>query len=470
LHYTQEEDCRVAVDTDVQAKIEERTPTSRELDRSGHEVLTALAVGTLAVPYPIYIRESKGSRVWDVDGNEYIDLSMGFGPHILGHAPDVVVQAVKDAAERGLQWALHNPYQEPFARLIVDASPCAEKVVFCNSGTEATMHAMRAARAFSGKTTVAVFDGCYHGAQDYALVSVDSESPLDRPTFLPWGDGVPAETLSTMTMLPFWRDAAFDLIREKKNELALVMVEPVQGAYPGTGQGEWLRELADVCKECGVLLLFDEMITGFRLAYGGAQEYFQVVPDLVTYGKAVGGGMNIGCIAGRADVMEVFSHQWSPEFTAEGTRKPSVWSAGTFSGNPISMEAGRAQLTYLRDHPEVYEYLSTQSTRLADEINAFCAAEDIPAVVMQAESIMFIRIQRGEIRTARDDQGGQKLPGPLKHVDDRFFTYLVNRGIIIPGVHQFHVSAAHTPEDVDFVIDAFKQSFLDVKAEGLLAD
>ena len=140
---------------DVRAELEMKTPGSKEAHERGSEVLGQLVTGTLSIPHPIYIREAKGSRVTDVDGNEYIDLTMGFGPHLLGHAPDIVVDAVKEAAERGLQYALHNPYQEPLARLLVEASPCAEKVVFCNSGTEATMYAIRAARAFTGKNKIA---------------------------------------------------------------------------------------------------------------------------------------------------------------------------------------------------------------------------------------------------------------------------------------------------------------------------
>ena len=457
----------MAATADIQAELEARTPTSRELDQSGREVLTTMAVGTLRLPYPIYIRESKGSRVIDVDGNEYIDLSLGFGPELLGHAPDIVVDAVRDAAGRGMHWALHNPYQEPVARLIVEACPCAEKVVFCNSGTESTMHAIRGARAYSGKTKIAIFDGCYHGAHDYVLATVDQDSPLDAPTFHSWGEGVPAETLSTVMMLPFARETAFDLIREHKDELAVVVVEPVQGAYPGLGHGDWLRELCAVCRDCKVLLHFDEVITGFRLAYGGAQEYFGVVPDLATYGKAMGGGMNIGAIAGRAEVMDVFGHQWEPEFNEDGSRRPNAWSAGTFSGNPVSMAASKAVLTYLRDHPEAYTYLSRESNRLAHEVNSFCDEERIPAQVLVAESIMFLRIQEGKVKTARDDEGAEKLAS-MKEADDRFFTHLLHRGVVIPGVHQFHISTAHTPKDVDAVIEAFQESFLAVRGEGLL--
>ena len=450
---------------DVRAELEMKTPGSKEAHERGSEVLGQLVTGTLSIPHPIYIREAKGSRVTDVDGNEYIDLTMGFGPHLLGHAPDIVVDAVKEAAERGLQYALHNPYQEPLARLLVEASPCAEKVVFCNSGTEATMYAIRAARAFTGKNKIAMFDGAYHGAHDYALVRAAKESPRDAPTSNPEGDGIPEEVLQTVMMLPFRSETAFDLIRQHKDELALVMIEPVQSSNPRLNHVEWMRQLREVCRDSGVLFMLDEVITGFRLAYGGAQEFFEIVPDIATYGKVLGGGMPMGAVAGRDDIMEVFSRGAAdPEsYASSEDRPPGILTAGTFNGNPVAMAAGYAAVSYLRDHPEVYKYLAEQSNRIADELNDFCQTEEIPAQVLNGLSIFYLRIQKGgPIESSRD------IDGSMKEADDAFFMHLLNNGVIVPGVHQFHISTAHTPEDIDTVIDAFKKSFLAVRAEGLL--
>ena len=451
--------------SNVRAEIEAKTPGSRRAHESGSEVLAQMVTGTLAVPYPIYIRDSKGSRVTDVDGNEYIDLTLGFGPHVLGHAPDVVVDAVKKAADGGLQWALHSPYQEPLARLLVEASPCAEKVVFCNTGTEATMYAIRAARAYTGRSKIAVFDGSYHGAHDYVLVRAADESPREAPSFNPVGDGIPSETLESVMMLPYRSRAAFDMIRSHKDELALVLLEPVQSSNPRLDHIDWVRELREVCRDAGVLFMFDEVITGFRLAFGGAQEFFDVTPDLATYGKVLGGGMPMGAIAGRDDIMEVFSQgAVSPEVYAAGSeRPPGIFNAGTFTGNPVSMAAGHAAVTHLKEHPEIYRHLAEQSARLADELNRFCQAEEIPAQVLSALSMFFLRIQRGDpIESSRD------IDGSMKEADDSFFMHLLNNGVIVPGVHQFHLSAAHSAEDVDRVIEAFKQSFREVRAEGLL--
>ena len=446
----------------VLAELEARTPGSREMHEKSVRVLAQEVVSTVQMPYPVYIREAKGSRMTDVDGNEYIDLAMGFGPHVLGHAPDVVVDALREAIGRGVQWGLHNPYQEPLASLMVDAIPCADKVVFCNTGTEASIYAIRAARAFSGKKKIALFEGAYHGTHDYVMVKADPRSPKHAPTFYPMGDGIPEEAQENTIMLPYRSDAAFGMIRKHKDELALVMIEPVQGSNPRLDIGDFLKQIAEVCRESGVLFLMDEVITGFRLAYGGGQEFFDAVPDLAMFGKVSGGGMPMGAVAGRADVMEVFSRQFDI-YNDQGTREPSIAAGGTFAGNPTTMAAGLAAMSYLKDHKEIYRYLAEQGTRLGDEVNRFCAAEEMPAQMSSALSMFYVRVQPGgPIQTARD------IDVSMKSVDDMFALHLMNHGVILPPYHLGYISAAHTPEDVDQVIDAMKQSFLDTRADGLL--
>jgi glutamate-1-semialdehyde 2,1-aminomutase len=283
----------------LQRRLAEKAPTSALQHAAARELIPAVAPGVLNFGHPIYVRSAKGARVVDVDGNEYIDLTMGFGPHLLGHAPDVAIAALLESAARGFQFALHHPYQLPLARLISDAAPSNEMVLFCDSGTLATMHAIRAARAFTGKSKIAVFEGGYHGVHDYVLVRETPDSSVDAPEFVPKSAGVPQETLSTVTMLPYWNDVALGMIRSMRDELAVVLVEPVQGPNPQTAQGPWLRALREVCTESGVLLMFDEVVTGFRLGFGGGQQMFGVSADLVTYGKVIGGGLPIGAIAGR---------------------------------------------------------------------------------------------------------------------------------------------------------------------------
>ena len=447
---------------DIRQELETLTPGSLRMHELSSEVLAQEVVDTITMEHPIYIREAKGSRVTDVDGNEYIDLTMGFGPHVLGHAPDVVIDAVREAVDRGVQWGLHNPYQEPLARIMVEAVPCADKVMFCNSGTEASMYAIRAARAYSGKSKIAMFEGGFHGAHDYVLAKVEPGSPSTAPEFYPMGDGIPTETQANVIMLPYMHDAAFDLIREHKDELALVLVEPVQGSNPRLDQGAFLKQIREVCRDSGVLFLFDEVITGFRMAYGGAQEFFDVVPDMAIFGKAPGGGMPFGAVTGRADVMQVFTRQFDI-YRDDQTGGASVFTAGTFSGNPLTMAAGKAQLTYLKEHPEVYRHLAEQGTRLADEVNKFAVAEELPAHVANALSMIYMRVQPGgPIRTGRD------IDRSMREADDALTLYLLKNGVILPSIHLGFVSAAHSEQDVDQVIDAMKSSLLEVKNQGLV--
>ena len=450
------------------SRLAERHAGSARLAQSASTVLAMTAAETLALAAPLYVREARGSRIIDVDGNEYVDMIMGFGPHLLGHASDAVVDAVRKAALSGVQFGLPHRGQEPLARLIVDAVPCADKVLFATTGTEATMFAIRGLRAYTGRKKIAVFEGGYHGAHDYVLTAVDMDSPKDEPTFSSRKFGIPAETQSTVLMLPYWNDAAFDLIRKWRHDLACVVIEPVQGGNAQSGHIEWMGGLRQVCTEVDVPLLFDEIITGFRMGLGGAQATFDVIPDLATYGKVLGGGLPIGAVAGRADIMDTFSKH------VPGTYPLSkeAFATGTFNSNPLTMAAGYAATSYLRDHPAVYQHLHDQSDRLASTVNAFCDAEGIPAHINHNESILLIYFgYERNGRTARDVRRGQSEPGPngqpLSVATQAFLAYLLEAGVIALALHHIHLSAAHTAEDVDFIIEAMKSSLLKVRADGL---
>ncbi len=446
----------------IHEELEARTPGSAEVGRESGQVLAQQIVDTVVMGHPVYIREARGSRVIDVDGNEYVDLAMGWGPHVLGHAPEVVVEAVREAAPRGVQWGWPNPYQEPLARLITEAMPCAERVVFCNSGTEASMYAMRAARAHTGRSKVAMFEGGFNGAHDAVLAKAVPESPADSPEFYAMGQGIPAEAQSNLVMLPYLSEAALRMVRERADELAMVIIEPVQGSNPRVDQGGFLADLREACTEAGVLLCFDEVITGFRLAYGGAQEYFGVVPDLAITGKVPGGGMPLGVIAGRAGVMEVFARQFDI-YRDDRSGGPSIFTAGTFSGNPVSMSAGEAVLRHLREHPEIYPYMEGQVERLAREVNEHCMREELPAHVAAAGSMFYVRIQPGgPIRTARDADSS------LREADDMLPLLMERRGVMMPALHLCFISAAHTPEDIDLVIDALKGSLAELRSAQMI--
>ena len=431
---------------DPYKEFQRRTARSRAIHQETGQSIALEVVGTVDMPHPVYLVEGNGSRVRDVDGNEYVDLSMGFGPHVLGHAHPAIVKAVQEASGRGVQFGIHTPYQKPLADLIINASAAAELVMFCNSGTEATMYAIRAARAHTDKMRVGVFEGAYHGAHDAVLVHAEDGSPRTHPRIRSTGAGIPPETLDQILLLPYRDETALSLVTDHADELAAVIIEPVQGSNPTLEAGPFLGQLAEVCRRNGIVLIFDEIITGFRLAYGGAQEEFGTIPDLVTYGKAVGGGLPIGVVAGRSEIMERFD--W-----LKHDRNPGqVFAGGTFGGNPLSMAAGVAAVGYLNEHREVYETLAGHGRRLSDEIGDFCRDRDLPAQVMAAHSMIHLRFQRGQILTARD------VDRSLAEAEREFYVRLLLEGVLVPGDHLALTSAAHTDDDMTIVVDGMEEA------------
>jgi glutamate-1-semialdehyde 2,1-aminomutase len=281
---------------------------------------------------PFFIERAKGARIWDVDGNEYIDYVGSWGPAILGHAPDVVVDLVRDVATRGLSFGIPNPFEVELAELICQWMPSIEKVRMVNSGTEATMSCLRLARGFTKRDKIIKFDGCYHGHADSLLVKSGSGALTHGQ---PDSAGVPKDLAALTISLPF-NDV--DLVRKafRENEIAAVIVEPIPanaGLY--FPQENFLSILRDECTKHRALLIFDEVMTGFRVARGGAQEIYNIKPDLTALGKVIGGGLPVGAFGGRAEIMD----QLSPD--------GPVYQAGTLSGNPLAMAAGLAQLREL---------------------------------------------------------------------------------------------------------------------------
>jgi glutamate-1-semialdehyde 2,1-aminomutase len=283
---------------------------------------------------PFCVAGGEGARIWDVDGNEYIDYVGSWGPAILGHAPKVVVEAVRDAATRGLSFGIPNPLEVEMAELICDWMPSIEKVRMVNSGTEAAMSCIRLARAFTGRDKIVKFDGCYHGHADALLVKAGSGALTHGQ---PSSAGVPSAFADLTISLPFNNaELLRKAFRENKNEIAAVIVEPIPanaGLY--FPKENFLSILREECTSNDALLIFDEVITGFRVARGGAQEVYGVKPDLTVLGKIIGGGLPVGAFGGRAEIMD----QLSPD--------GPVYQAGTLSGNPIAMAAGLAQLREL---------------------------------------------------------------------------------------------------------------------------
>jgi len=323
---------------------------------------------------PLFVQKAKGATITDVDGNEFVDFVGSWGPMILGHAHPAVVEAVRTATLEGTSFGAPTPLEVELAELVCDSVPSLEKVRFVNSGTEATMSAIRLARGFTGRNVVVKFDGCYHGHADSFLVKAGSGVIT---LGIPGSPGVPEDIVKNTISIPYNDIPTLEkTLREKSHDIACVIVEPVAGnmgvIVPAMN---FLRTLRELTKELGIILIFDEVITGFRLALGGAQERFNIMPDLTCLGKIIGGGLPVGAYGGRKDIMDMIA--------PDGP----VYQAGTLSGNPLAMAAGLALVKELRK-PGFYDDLEEKSDWFAEGLARVAANSDIPTQLNRIGSMM----------------------------------------------------------------------------------
>ena len=384
---------------------------------------------------PPFIARGQGSRVWDVDGNEYIDFLGSWGPLALGHAHPAVVNAVKEAAEGGTSFGAPVEKEVELARMICEALPSVESVRLVNSGTEACMSALRLARAYTGRNKIVKFSGCYHGHADGLLVRAGSGALTHG---VPTSAGVPP-SYAEETLLADFNDAGSveQLFEAYPEDIAGVIVEPVAGnmgvVLPGEG---FLAELRRLTADHGAMLIFDEVITGFRLAYGGAQTVFGVTPDITTLGKIIGGGLPVGAYGGRRDIMETVA-PLGP-----------MYQAGTLSGNPLAVSAGVVTLTELQ-RSGTYEQLEAMAARLEDGLTRVFGAAEVPATVNRIGSMLTGFFNPGPVNTlAQVEQSDTASYG-------RYFHGMLERGVYL-APSQFEagfVSLAHTEDDIDRAIE-----------------
>ena len=422
----------------------------REASREAYERACALMPGGVNSPVrafrsvgvpPVFAARAKGDRVWDEDGNEYIDLIGSWGPMILGHSPEFLKEGALEAIDRGLSYGLPTKLEIEMAEQVTSAYPAAEMVRMVNSGTEATMSAIRVARGYTGRDKFIKFEGCYHGHSDCLLVKSGSGTLTYG---VPTSPGVPADVVKH-TLVCRYND--LDSVREtfaaNRGEVAAVIVEPVAGNMgvvpPVPGFLEGLRE---ICTKEGAVLIFDEVITGFRLSYGGASERFGVTPDMVCFGKIIGAGMPVGAYGGRRELMEYVS--------------PSgpVYQAGTLSGNPLAMFMGLKQLRYLERHRAVYRDVEASAAVLEAGIRAALIRLGLPYEVNRAGSLLSLFFTKGPIRSYDD----------VKHSDldafSRYYRALLERGVLAAPA-QFEalfVSAAHSRADLERVLAAMEEA------------
>jgi glutamate-1-semialdehyde 2,1-aminomutase len=391
------------------------------------------------------VDRGEGSRVIDTTGKSYVDYVLGSGPLLLGHAHPALVRAVQEQVAKGSTFHWLSESTIRLAERVVHAAACAEKVRFVSTGTEATMLAIRMARVHTHREKVLKFEGGWHGLHDYAMVGNWHTGEAPYPTPVPDIGGIPKGTFDSVLVAPFNdRSVTEEVFETHGSEIAAVIVEPLQRAIrPAAG---FLAMLRDLTRRHGAVLIFDEVVTGFRLAYGGAQEYYGVTPDLATYGKALSCGYSLGAIAGRADVMD----------TADPARKGTMEYAclsGTLSGNPIACAAGMAALDELA-RPGVYDRLHAIGRRLRDEMAAVAARAGVPLQALGDGPIaqpVFVDPQQ-PIRSDRD------LAGADGRKAVRLGHELIRRGVfVIPGA-KMYLSLAHTDADLDLTVRAFSDA------------
>lgn len=395
--------------------------------------------------HPIFMERGEGSRLYDVDGNRYIDYVLSYGPLILGHAHPKVVEAIKRTAERGTNFGAPTELENLLAEKITHLIPSMEMVRMVNSGTEATMSALRLARGYTGRDKIMKFIGCYHGHADSLLIKAGSGVAT---LGLPDSPGVPAKTAEHTVTVPYNDlDAVKEAFRRYGEELAAVILEPVAGNMgvvpPRPGFLEGLREIT---KEYGTLLIFDEVMTGFRVSLHGAQGYYGITPDLTTLGKVIGGGLPVGAYGGRREIMEKVA--------------PSgpIYQAGTLSGNPLAMAAGLATLMEL-ERPGTYERLTRMAVRLKEGFLKAAEETGIPATVNQVGAMLTLFFTGEEVvdfRTANT----QNL-----ETFQRFYRLLLERGIYFPpsAFEALFLSIVHSDEEIEETITAVRHAFRELK-------
>ncbi len=396
--------------------------------------------------FPVFIEKGEGSKLYDVDGNEFVDYICSWGPLLLGHQPASVTAAVQDALLKGSTFGAPTVLEVEIAKMIVDAVPSVEMVRMVNSGTEATMSAIRLARGYTKRNKLVKFEGCYHGHADHLLIKAGSGAL----TFgVPSSPGVP-ESIASETLTATYNnlDSVKNLFEQYPDQIAAVIVEPIAGNMglvpPTEGFLEGLRE---VTKEHGALLIFDEVISGFRASYGGAQKVFNVMPDLTCLGKIIGGGLPVGAYGGRKEIME--------HVAPVGP----VYQAGTLSGNPVAMAAGIAALTELAK-PGVYEMIESKAKKLADGLRVAAEKAGVKVAVNHSASLLTVFFTEQPV----DNYAAAMSSDTAKF--KVFFQSMLNQGIYLPP-SQFEcwfVSLAHSDEDLAKTLAAAETAFAAVAA------
>jgi len=386
---------------------------------------------------PLFIKKGSGSKIYDVDGNEFIDYIGSWGPHIFGHNPSFIKAALLNAIENGTSFGAPTELEVKIAKLITELVPSVEMVRMVNSGTEATMSAVRAARGYTGKDKIVKFEGCYHGHADFFLIKAGSGAlTLGIPT----SPGVTKSNAADTLIADFNNiESVKNLIKANKNEIAAVIIEAIVGNMGVVkADDKFIKELRTLCDEEKIVLIIDEVMTGFRVAKGGTQELLGVNADLSTFGKIIGGGLPVGAFGGRKEIMEMIAPAGP------------VYQAGTLSGNPLAMSAGLAALNYIKDNPDIYNKLEEKSAYLEAGIKENLKQINKKLTLNRVGSMLTLFFTKEEVKDFNSAvKSDAKIYG-------KYFHEMLKRGVYLPPAQfeAFFVSTAHSKEDLDKTIKA----------------
>jgi glutamate-1-semialdehyde 2,1-aminomutase len=434
----------------------ERTAKSARLQAEASQLIPGGVTGNVKyfLPYPIFMRRAQGAHLWDVDGNEYVDYCLSFGPLVLGHGPPEVRRALEELWDRCGTSLFGTPHEGEIemARRIRSLYPAAEAIRFTNSGTEATLNALRIARTYSKMRKVAKFEGHYHGIHDDVLVSVapkpSAAGPPGAPRAQASAASVPREVLERTVVLPFNDlEATLRRLRRNSRTVGAVILEPIARGYLAADP-DFVKGLQEYTQDRDIPLIFDEVMSGFRVGIGGAQEYYGVKPDLIALGKVIGGGLPMGAFAGRQDIMELASPM-------EKDPSRSLFHSGTFNGNPLCIAAGTATLNALA-RPGAYERLNGRTEELKAGLREALETREILGQVVGLGSVFSLLFTDRPIRNYRDAATADTRKRQL------FDLGLLTRGVYVRPGKPFYLSTAHAREDVERTIEAADAALRDL--------
>ncbi len=395
--------------------------------------------------YPIFIKKANGCKLYDEDGNEYLDMIGSWGPMILGHNHPEVLETVKKEIENGTSFGLPTKKEVELAELVKSCYKGIDKIRLTTSGTEATMAAVRLARAYTGKNKILKFEGCYHGHSDSLMVKAGSGLlTFEHQDSNGITEGVMKDTIT----LPFGDIEKIKELIEKEKDIACIIMEPIP-ANMGLVETDkkYLQEVRDLTQKENIVLIFDEVISGFRVSLGGAAEYFGIKPDLITLGKIIGGGYPVGAFGGKEEIMNLVSPMGG------------VYHAGTLSGNPVSVSAGIKTISILKDRPEIYREINEKTKKIVEGIRELIEKYEIPATVNSIGSLYTIFFSKNKVKTLED----------AINTDDKlyetYFTTMLENGIIAPpSKYEAHfISLAHSFEDIEKILETVEKAFKNMK-------